>query len=205
MWGENPPRDLGESRPGSGGVTSIDFQVIMTDKNNWNRRREAAESAADLHEVMVKILGAPGERDDETIEAKKHAAAGLEGIDHVEKALRLWRDGEEDAFKLLDEVGHEDDEEMGNDEETPRERLADLNLEHRGDPETTAREWLVTAVTGLDMLAEGMDDPFLTEARAALVRHCIDRAIDALDGGHVDLAEIHAKYNAQNWAMDDER
>ena len=174
----------------------------MTENTDWNRRREAAESAADLREVMVEILGT-STQDDNHIEAKRHAAAALEGVEDAEEALRMWRDCEEEAVELLGEEPREDDDEMGDDDDTLREHLADLDLDQRADPDTPPEVWLDTAVTGIDMLVEGVDDPLWTEARAALVKYCIDQAIDALDGDDDDLAEIREKYSAQRWAMED--
>jgi len=81
----------------------------MTDENT-NKRREAAEAAADLRDAMREILAAAGE-DDEEIEAARHAAAALDGIEDAEEALRLWRDCEEDAIELLDEEPYDDTEE----------------------------------------------------------------------------------------------
>ncbi|WP_303299579.1 hypothetical protein [Haloferax volcanii] len=80
----------------------------MTDENT-NRRREAAEAAADLREAMREILDTPG-MDDNGIEAKRHAAAALDGIEDAEEALRLWRDCEEDAIEMLGEEPRDDEE-----------------------------------------------------------------------------------------------
>ncbi|QGA81996.1 hypothetical protein [Halomicrobium sp. LC1Hm] len=77
---------------------------------NTNRRREAAEAADDLRDAMEEILAAAGE-DDEEIEAARHAAVALDGIEDAEEALRLWRDCEEDAIELLDEEPYDDTEE----------------------------------------------------------------------------------------------
>lgn len=79
---------------------------MMTD--DWNRRREAAESADDLRDMMVEILGVPSESDDH-IKAKRHAAAALDGIEEAEEALRLIRDFEEEPVELLDEEPFDDD------------------------------------------------------------------------------------------------
>ena len=65
-----------------------------------NRRKEAAEAADELREMMVEILGTPGY---DEIEAKRHAAAALDGIDDAEEALRMWRDREEEAVEELGE------------------------------------------------------------------------------------------------------
>jgi predicted aminopeptidase len=80
----------------------------MTEENR-NRRREAAESAADLRDVLREILATPAE--DDAIEAKKHAAAALEGIEWAEEALRMWRDYEEVPIELLGEEPRGDGEE----------------------------------------------------------------------------------------------
>ncbi|ELZ96446.1 hypothetical protein C440_04843 [Haloferax mucosum ATCC BAA-1512] len=82
----------------------------MTDED-WNRRREAAEAAVDLRDVMVEILSAPGEGDDDATEAKRHAAVALDGIEAAEEALRLWRDIDEEAVELLGEEPFEVSEE----------------------------------------------------------------------------------------------
>lgn len=70
----------------------------MADAGNW--RRMASESADDLRSIMEEILGAPGY---DEIEAKRHAAAALDGIDDAEEALRMWRDREEEAVEELGE------------------------------------------------------------------------------------------------------
>ncbi|WP_254838068.1 hypothetical protein [Natronomonas marina] len=77
----------------------------MTD--DTNKRREAAEAAAELRDAMEEILSTPGESDDE-IEAKRHAAAALAGVEDAEEALRLWRDHEEEAVELLGEEPRDD-------------------------------------------------------------------------------------------------
>ncbi|MDS0277360.1 hypothetical protein NDI85_06110 [Halomicroarcula sp. S1AR25-4] len=58
---------------------------------------------------MREILGTPGEEDAD-IEAKRHAAAALDGIVHAEDALRLWRDREEEAIEMLGEEPRDDGE-----------------------------------------------------------------------------------------------
>ncbi|RKS82167.1 hypothetical protein BDK61_1466 [Haloarcula quadrata] len=82
---------------------------MMTDENQ-NRRREAAEAADVLRDAMEEILGAAGEGDDE-IEAARHAAVALDGIEDAEEALRLWRDREEDAIEMLGEEPRDGDDE----------------------------------------------------------------------------------------------
>jgi hypothetical protein len=67
-----------------------------------NQRRKAAEAADQLRDTLEEILETPASEDDE-LKAKKHAASALEGIEHAENALRLWRDHEEEAIDLLDE------------------------------------------------------------------------------------------------------
>lgn len=83
----------------------------MTDENT-NKRREAAEAADNLRDAMREILDTPGEDDDE-IEAKRHAAAALDGIEDAEEALKMWRDCEEDAIELLGEEPRDDAGENG--------------------------------------------------------------------------------------------
>ena len=103
----------------------------MTDTTNTNRRREAAEAAADLRDAMEEILGAPVE-DDEDIEASRHAAVALNALEHAEKALRLWRDREEEAIELLGEESREPDaadlDEVVIDRETARMVLARMHV-----------------------------------------------------------------------------
>lgn len=80
-------------------------------QNMTNQRRQAAEAAAELRRMMEEILGAPAY---DEIQAKTEAAAAIEGLEHAEKALRLWRDHEEEAIELLDEepLDADDDEEV---------------------------------------------------------------------------------------------
>jgi len=78
----------------------------MTDDENWNRRREAAEAAADLRDMMEEILGAPAY---DEIEAKRYASAALDGIEDAEVAIRLWRDSDEEAVEILGEESRVED------------------------------------------------------------------------------------------------
>lgn len=71
-----------------------------------NRRKESAEAAEELRESMEEILGTPGY---DEIEAKRHAAAALDGIEDAEQALRLWRDHEEETIELLGEEPRDED------------------------------------------------------------------------------------------------
>lgn len=103
----------------------------MTGDETQNRRREAAEAAAELRDAMREIVGAPGV-DDEDIEASRHAAAALDGIEAAEEALRLWRDHEEEPIDLLGEEsrdpGPADLDEVVIDRETARMVLARMHV-----------------------------------------------------------------------------
>jgi hypothetical protein len=103
----------------------------MTDDKTQNRRREAAEAAAELRDAMREIVGAPGE-DDEDIEASRHAAAALDALEHAETALRLWRDHEEEPIELLGEEPRDPDatdlDEVVVDRETARMVLARMHV-----------------------------------------------------------------------------
>lgn len=80
----------------------------MTHDENTNRRREAAEAAVELRDSMREILATPADYDDE-IDAKRHAANALSGIEDAEEALRLWRDTEEEeGIELLGEEPRSD-------------------------------------------------------------------------------------------------
>ena len=77
----------------------------MEDNNNAKRknpRREAAEAIDELRGTMEEILGTPS-YEDQHIDAKRHAAHALDGLDNAEEALRLWRDAEEEAVESLDQ------------------------------------------------------------------------------------------------------
>lgn len=128
----------------------------MTDDKTQNRRREAAEAADDLRDVMEEILCAPGE-DDEDIEASRHAAAALDAIEHAETALRLWRDREEESIELLGEGGRSGDE-MVIDRETARMVLARMHVVDAIPPCDAPRRSVGSIADGIDRDEEYVRD-----------------------------------------------
>lgn len=93
-----------------------------------NPRRRAAESAVDLRDNMIEILSTPAHEDEE-IEAKRYAAAALDGIDDAEEALRLWRDHDEEPIGLLGEEPHDEGSDIDDALQELRESASDKLLE----------------------------------------------------------------------------
>lgn len=77
------------------------------EEDDWNPRREAAEAIHDVREILVEILATPS-YDEEHIDAKRHAASAIDGLDDAEEALRLWRDEGEEPISSLDEEEERD-------------------------------------------------------------------------------------------------
>lgn len=148
---------------------------MSDDEKYWNRRREAAESARNLRDAMEEILSTPGATD-EDIEAKRHAAAALRGIEDAEDALRAWRDREEEAIEILGEEPCDD----GEGQAAPSRHLSD-----RSDVEATAMDDKEKLKARLAMLVSGASG-WITEAKDADLD---DEIIEEVEEAHKHVRE----------------